>query len=150
MFARFEESHNRPAPVERDRFGIDPSGRLRSRSLPRGGSARIRWLQMGSAVFGDHRFQNAWSRVCNEDGGWTFFKKRSGEEAAASRATRRIAQCKRGQEFLAPLWVSVPTNSSPLPPNREGEQVVGMLTQGGTSGDGGPELLPPAPLWATA
>jgi len=32
----------------------------------------------------------------------------------------------------------------------EREQIVGTLTQGGTSGgDGGPKLLPLAPPWAT-
>ena len=41
-----------------------------------------------------------------------------------------------------------------LPPNRlfvlgERAQIVGTLTQGGTSGDGGPELLPLVPPWAT-
>ncbi len=108
-----------------------------------------------------------------------------------------------------PPWVSVPTNSSPLPPNRprlgdsggevgrggplvadwrvsrfvvivslagtkrefresakccpltlalspntkdvlgEREQMMGTLTQGGTSGDSGPELLPLVPPWVT-
>ena len=50
-----------------------------------------------------------------------------------------VAQVKRGQEPLAPPWVSVPTNSSPLPltfsPNTknvlgEREQIVGTLTLG--------------------
>jgi hypothetical protein len=31
----------------------------------------------------------------------------------------------------------------------EREQIVGTLTQGGTSGDGGPKLLPPVLPWAT-
>jgi hypothetical protein len=31
----------------------------------------------------------------------------------------------------------------------EREQIVGTLTQGGTSGDSGPELLPQVPRWAT-
>ena len=31
----------------------------------------------------------------------------------------------------------------------EREQIVGTLTQGGPSGDSGPELLPLVPPWAT-
>ena len=41
-----------------------------------------------------------------------------------------------------------------LSPNTKGvlgerEQIVGTLTQGAASGDGGPELLPLVPPWAT-
>src|SRR5688572_16727791 len=36
----------------------------------------------------------------------------------AMEGRQNVAQGKRGQEPLAPPWVSVPTNSSSLPPNR--------------------------------